>query len=114
MFSRQLESIEQEFIHEGHEPMTMLARAIRAEPFATQLLYDTSMLRLWIRRSQGIEPELMVTYADGRMGGRPSDLTLNAYELTIFRGESSSGSTGDVGTTVAAIRQWCDEREAET
>jgi hypothetical protein len=42
------------------------------------------MLRLWIGRKNVGRLEVMVTYADGRGGGRPTDPDLDAFEITIF------------------------------
>jgi len=69
------------------------------------------MLRLWLGRSRSDKPhDLMVTYADGREGGRPTPPFVDSYELTFFRADERTQQTANVDGALRAIRAWYDAR----
>ena len=79
-----IDSVLAELREEDHPPMVRFVSELAVQPWAAALRYDLSMLRLWISRKDIERVEVMVTYGDGRGGGRPYDLNLDAYETTIF------------------------------
>ena len=109
MPNRSLDDVLSELIEERHPPMIELVTAIAREPFAELLGCDLSMLRLWLGRSRSDKRhDLMVTYADGRGGGRPTPPFVESFELTFFGDGHPTQRTADLDGTIRAIREWYD------
>jgi hypothetical protein len=100
----------EELRDEGHGPMMKFVSALSRESWASGLDYDLSMLRLWIARKGVGRVEVMVTYGDGRKGGRPLNLDLDAYELTIFAGGGPQEAViRNLHDTIDRIGAWLEE-----
>lgn len=84
MQTRTLESVLLELRSEDHPPMVRLVEGLTRCHWAEALNYDLSMLRLWIARTNTEQVEVMVTYGDGRKGGRPIVPCVDSYEITLF------------------------------
>lgn len=109
MVKRTLHSVLGELREEQHVPMTTLVEDLARSEWANSLCYDLSMLRLWISRKDAANAELMVVYADGRGGGRPSPPYDDAFETTIFSGSRAGERTTGSGTaTVEKLQSWFD------
>lgn len=107
MPNRSLEGVLSELVAENHPPMIELVNAIARESFAELLGCDLSMLRLWLGRSRSEKQhELMVTYADGREGGRPTPPFVDSYDLTFFGHDARTQQTANLDGTLRAIRAW--------
>ncbi len=106
MAMRSLEAVRQEFDDEGHTAMVALLDKLAAQPWISELAFDVSMLRLWIARKGHTSPELMITYADGRNGGRPGEANLDRFDLTAFADAcpSALGQSGD--EAIKSLRLW--------
>src|SRR3954470_3206605 len=83
MQTRQLDAIIAEYVGAKHEPMVRLVKAIAQNPWATELDFDTSMLRLLVRRHGAKDAQVVIMYGDGRGGGRPRDLSLNKFDVGV-------------------------------
>ena len=107
MVKRTLQNVLNELRYEQHAPMATLVEDLAQNEWANGLCYDLSMLRLWISRKSAATAEVMVVYADGRGGGRPSPPYEDAYETTIFGGaDPDERLTGGRAATVKALRAW--------
>jgi hypothetical protein len=79
--------------------------------WSRQLIFDTSMLRLLVARRSSKYPELVITYGDGRDGGRPTDASLDAFDILIAR-EGQDAQLLPKLTAEAVIRrveEWASE-----
>lgn len=93
MLERTLEEVLEEFASERHEPMVRFVTALRQRPWAQRLRFDVSMLRLWLAPPHASRVQAMVTYGDGRGGGRPLNAELDKYDLTLFRDTEDAVTT---------------------
>src|SRR4051812_30821646 len=106
-----LDGVLSELTEENHPPMMRLVTAIACEPFAELLGCDLPMLRLWLGRSWSDKRhDLMVTYADGREGGRPSPPFVDSYDLTLFHDDERTQQTANLDGTLQTIREWFARR----
>ena len=101
-----LEVILSLFESEGHPPMVRLMKAIKSQSWAGQLTFDSSMLRLLVARSGKHRAEILITYADGRDGGRPiSDLDI--FDVRIWEtGEDYRSLSSE--DAVACLARWLE------
>jgi len=107
MNQRTLTSVLDEARDEGHEPMVRFLTRLAEYQWSKGLAFDLSMLRLWIRRPIVQTVELMVCYGDDRGGGKPSDPTLDRYELIDFRsGAGQISTSGTLSEVVDLVEQW--------
>jgi hypothetical protein len=85
-----LDDLYREFEHEQHEPMAQLVDLLRRDStLAKRLRGTTSMLTLLLYvDGSWDEHRLVVTYGDGRCGGRPQDTSFDRYD---FQCRASSG-----------------------
>src|SRR5438270_9813208 len=90
MQQRSLENVASEFRAEGHAPMLRLTRELEQQgAWVHDLIFDTSMLRLLVARPNASIPEAIVTYGDGRGGGRPVNPNLDAFDVLVGRAGGS-------------------------
>lgn len=109
---RTLENVTAEFEAERHWPMLRLIEGIKQEPWAHRLAFDSSMLRLWVARKNATGVEIMITYGDGRHGGRPTNLELDSFEFAARSGDHFDASSNvDAKTAVERIRSWLESQE---
>jgi hypothetical protein len=107
MQSRTIDDVTDELRDEGHRPMVRFVLELRERPWATELTFDLSMLRLWIARKGVPRVEAMIVYGDGRQGGRPRATDVDAYDLTFFReGGQDDLRALDAATALERIREW--------
>jgi len=107
VLERTLTDLLEELSAEGHEPMARFVSALGRQPWAHQLRFDLSMLRLWLAAPNVSSVQVMVTYGDGRGGGRPLNKGLDNYELTIFRGDHVALTASQtLSETVDCIGDW--------
>ena len=109
MQNKTIDEVSNEFRSEGHLPMHRLAESIKGEKWAARLTFDTSMLRLWAARVHAQDVEIMISYGDGRGGGRPLDLRLNSFDLAL-RNEGRLDTTRniDARAVLENIRAWLE------
>ena len=109
MQQRTIVEVSAEFRAEGHLPMLQLVELIKQADWMDQLVFDTSMLRLWASRKNANSVEIMVTYGDGRFGGRPSNMNLGTFDLSLLRnGAFEVSSSNDANAVLEKIRLWLD------
>lgn len=107
MRGRALSEVLEELTAEGHEPMIRFVTALSERPWAGQLRFDLSMLRLWLAGSNVSHVQAMVTYGDGRGGGLPLSAALDRYDLTFFHGSRPATTTSEtLVETLDRIGAW--------
>jgi hypothetical protein len=112
MQKRTLSDVANELRSEGHLPMVRLVESIENEQWANQLDFDASMLRLWAARKGVPEVEIMVTYGDGRHGGRPLNMDLDAFDLAFRTGGGWTTLPGINSSSVLEnIRSWLEPHD---
>lgn len=106
MLSRSLDNVLREFVDEAHLPMQRLVRSLMGDEWAG-VGWDVSMLRLWAGKAGESVPRIVVTFADGRMGGRPVDQALDLFEIrTLSAGHLEAAVvTRGLDETIAAMRR---------
>ncbi len=69
---------------EGHPPMESLVQLISAQVWSKEFVYDLSMLRLLIAKQNSAPGtvDIIVTYGDGRQGGRPAPPFFDKFNIT--------------------------------
>ncbi len=107
MRGRALIEVLDELTAEGHEPMIRFVAALGERPWAGQLRFDVSMLRLWLAGPNVSHVQAMVTYGDGRRGGVPLSAALDRYDLTFFHGSQPTTTTSQtLAETLDRIGTW--------
>lgn len=86
MLTRTIDNVLHELCDEENPPMVRFVSELSRCDWAQTMVYDLSMLRLWIARPGSASVEIMVTYEDGRKGGRPAAPYVDVYEITEFSG----------------------------
>jgi hypothetical protein len=111
MQSRSLDDIASEFTEENHQPMLRLVQTMKTQSWAGQLVFDTSMLRIWAARRFASEVEITITYGDGRKGGRPLDGDLDAFDLAMkVNGAWSTAEHISTQAVLERMHQWLEAR----
>jgi hypothetical protein len=112
MRDRTIESVLDELREENHIPMAGFAQELARQEWAGRLSFDLSMLRLWIARKGVEHVEVMITYGDGRGGGRPSEPCLDAFEVTFFvDSRPAEVCMQDSAGAIERLRRWLDGEE---
>jgi hypothetical protein len=112
MKKRTLQSALNELREEQHVPMTKLVEEMSRQDWAANLNYDVSMLRLWLSHEDYVSVEVMVTYGDGRGGGRPSEPFLDVFETKFFVGADVTEVTmGTAARTIKRLRLWLESKQ---
>jgi hypothetical protein len=112
MQDRTIESVLHELREENHVPMARFAQELARQEWATSLSFDLSMLRLWVARKGVSHVEVMVTYGDGRGGGRPSEPYVDAFEVTFYvNSRPADVSRQDSAGAIERLRRWLDVKE---
>jgi hypothetical protein len=116
MQSRGLSDIQAQMADDGHPPMASLGGEIAKQPWAGDLWFDTSMLRLLVARSGRQIEDLVITYAGGRGGGRPSDPTLDAFDVAIFdeRQAPKLLRALPAGEVIRALAVWTERTDSKS
>jgi hypothetical protein len=107
MQARTLDDVAAQIDIEGHVPMANLLSQLREQPWVENLVFDCSMCRVWIAPKAAAGLEIMVTYGDGQFGGIPTNASLDAFDLTLFRpGTREDRPTLTTRAAIQMIRRW--------
>ena len=109
---RSIDSVLSEFRRENHEPMAKFVETLKEQLWVNKLVFDLSMLRLWIARRGADRVEAMVVYGDGRGGGRPSPPYVDLYEFSINVENLQTGICNqNLELTVQKVGRWLENAE---
>jgi hypothetical protein len=113
MQNRTIDEVSTEFKLEGHLPMYRLIESLKREQWSSQLVFDTSVLRLWAARKTIPEVEIMITYGDGRNGGRPINMDLDSFDLALLKMDGFETSLGiNAKIVFEKIRLWFETHDS--
>lgn len=110
MQNRKIEDIIKEFDIESHPPMKQLISEICKKDWSKLLIFDTSMIRLWVSKNNSLQVQLIITYGDGRFGGKPINPNLDSYDLTYINSAGNETINGlNLQSTIENIEKWVKE-----
>lgn len=124
-YKRSWDSIIEELVEEGHDPMARLAKELKRVLPLKSVYPGTSMLSIFIRDipewGKATKNHLTLIYADGRGGGRPSNTDLDEFEIAYEQKEGDvvvekSKGFRQVGARVLELmknKNWDTEREKQ-
>lgn len=107
--SDSISQIREFFDSEPHEPMRGLVRLIESEEWSSRLRFGQSMYSLRVARLGREHPELLITYGDGRQGGRPTLPYLDRFDVVLWVRCSEPELRGlSASDTVKLLARWLE------
>jgi hypothetical protein len=104
-----ISQIREFFDAEPHEPMRGLVRLIESEEWASGLRFGQSMYSLRVARLGRENLELLITYGDGRQGGRPTLPYLDRFDVIVWARGSEQEKCGlTASETVKFLARWLE------